>query len=57
VEWEKIPKEVCVNLIESMPRRIKAVIKAKGGNTRYQHKNWFIECGALLNLYKFRKTF
>ena len=35
VEWERIPKEVCGNLIESMPRRITAVIKAKGGNTRY----------------------
>lgn len=34
-EWEKIPPEVCVGLIESMPRRIKAVIKAKGGNTKY----------------------
>jgi hypothetical protein len=35
VEWEKIPTEVCVGLIESMPRRIQAVIKAKGGNTKY----------------------
>ena len=35
VEWERIPKEVCRNLIESMPRRTEAVIKAKGGNTRY----------------------
>ena len=35
VEWEKIPPEVCVGLIESMPRRIQAVIKAKGGNTKY----------------------
>ena len=28
-EWEKIPKEVCQNLIESMPRRLAAVIRAK----------------------------
>jgi transposase len=35
VEWERIPKEVCGNLIESMPRRIQAVIKAKGGQTKY----------------------
>ena len=35
VEWEKIPKEVCQNLIESMPRRVQAVIKAKGGYTKY----------------------
>ena len=34
-EWEKIPKEVCQNLIESMPRRVAAVIKAKGGYTKY----------------------
>jgi transposase len=34
-EWEKIPKETCLNLIESMPRRVQAVIKAKGGNTKY----------------------
>ena len=35
VEWEKIPVEVCQNLIESMPRRVEAVIKAKGGYTKY----------------------
>jgi hypothetical protein len=34
-EWDKIPAEVCKNLIESMPRRIEAVLKAKGGNTKY----------------------
>jgi hypothetical protein len=34
-EWNKIPVEVCQNLIESMPRRMEAVIKAKGGNTKY----------------------
>jgi hypothetical protein len=35
VEWKKITKEECQKLIESMPRRIAAVIKAKGGNTKY----------------------
>ena len=35
VEWDRIPKEVCRNLIESMPRRIEAVIKAKGAQTKY----------------------
>ncbi len=35
-EWNAIPKDVCVKLIESMPQRVKAVIKAKGGYTRYQ---------------------
>ena len=34
-EWNKISPEVCQNLIESMPRRIQAVIKAKGGHTKY----------------------
>jgi len=34
-EWNKIPPETCQNLIESMPRRIQAVIKAKGGHTKY----------------------
>ena len=29
-EWNKLPPETCQNLIESMPRRIQAVIKAKG---------------------------
>ena len=34
-EWNKIPSEVCHNLIESMPRHVEAVIKAKGGYTKY----------------------
>jgi transposase len=34
-EWNGIPAEVCQKLIESMPRRIEAVIKAKGGHTKY----------------------
>ena len=34
-EWEKIPKEVCLDLIKSMPRRVAAVLKAKGGYTKY----------------------
>jgi transposase len=34
-EWEEIKPEVCQNLIESMPRRLEAVIKAKGGHTKY----------------------
>ena len=34
-EWNEIAPEVCQNLIESMPRRIQAVIKAKGGYTKY----------------------
>ena len=34
-EWEKIDKDICQNLVESMPRRIEAVIKAKGMWTDY----------------------
>ena len=34
-EWEDIPTSECQKLIESMPRRIEAVIKAKGGYTKY----------------------
>jgi len=34
-EWDKIPPEVCQNLIESMPRRVEVVLKVKGGYTKY----------------------
>jgi hypothetical protein len=34
-EWNKIPTEVCQNLIESMPRCVEAILKAKGGYTKY----------------------
>ena len=40
-EWNKIPPEVCQNLIESMLRCIEAVLKAKGGYTKCQQKNRF----------------
>jgi transposase len=33
--WNEIPASVCQNLIESMPRRVAAVAKAKGGYTKY----------------------
>ena len=33
--WNNIDPAVCQKLIESMPRRIEAVLKAKGGHTRY----------------------
>jgi DDE superfamily endonuclease len=35
VEWDRIPVEECQKLIESMPRRVQAVIRAKGGYTKY----------------------
>ncbi len=34
-EWDKIEPEVCQGLIESMPRCMEAVLKAKGGYTKY----------------------
>lgn len=34
-EWRDIPTERCQALIRSMPKRIEAVIKAKGGHTKY----------------------
>ena len=34
-EWNEIPPEVCQRLIESMPRRIEAVIRVNGGHTKY----------------------
>jgi hypothetical protein len=33
--WNDIPPDVYQNLIESMPRRIQAVIKAQGRWTKY----------------------
>ena len=34
-EWYKIEVGECQRLIESMPRRVQEVIKAKGGYTSY----------------------
>ena len=34
-EWGQIPQRVLNNLVESIPRRIQAVIKAKGHSTKY----------------------
>ena len=34
-ELDKIPVQVCTDLIENMPRRVDAVLKAKGGYTKY----------------------
>uniref|UniRef100_A0A3B1K6C0 Tc1-like transposase DDE domain-containing protein n=1 Tax=Astyanax mexicanus TaxID=7994 RepID=A0A3B1K6C0_ASTMX len=33
--WHQIDAEYCLSLIKSMPQRLKAVIKAKGGATKY----------------------
>ena len=37
VEWKKIAMKGCQKLIESMSRRVVAVIKTKGGHTKYQN--------------------
>ena len=34
-EWGATPASVCRDLVESMPRRVAAVIRAKGGYTKY----------------------
>lgn len=34
-EWELIPTAMIQTLYESMPRRVEAVLKARGGNTKY----------------------
>ncbi|KAF9449129.1 hypothetical protein P691DRAFT_668050, partial [Macrolepiota fuliginosa MF-IS2] len=34
-EWDAIKPDVCQNLIESMPRRVQAILKAKGAHTKY----------------------
>ena len=34
-EWEKITPDICNTLIQNMPKRLAAVIKAKGGVTKY----------------------
>jgi transposase len=35
IEWERIPADFCRALINSMPERVGAVIKSKGGYTKY----------------------
>jgi hypothetical protein len=33
-EWEKLPKNRCAKLVASYPRRLQAVITAKGASTK-----------------------
>jgi transposase len=33
--WRSVRPETVRNLIESMPRRVQAVVQAKGGHTKY----------------------
>lgn len=34
-EWNKISNELCYDLVASMPKRCRAVIKARGGSIKY----------------------
>lgn len=34
-EWERIPQETIKDILASMPRRMQAVISARGGHTQY----------------------
>ena len=34
-KWQKLPKYRCAKLVASYPRRLKAVIVAKGSSTKY----------------------
>ena len=34
-EWEKLPKYRCAKLVVSYPRRLEAVVAAKGASTKY----------------------
>ncbi len=34
-EWKKIPVATCEALVNSMPKRVKAVLENKGGHTKY----------------------
>ena len=34
-EWSNIPTDTLLNLVDSLPRRVEAVIAAKGGPTQY----------------------
>ena len=33
--WYNIPSEICRNLVDSMPRRLAAILKMKGHATKY----------------------
>ena len=38
LKFSKIPKELCMHLIETMPKCIRACVKAHGGHAKYQIK-------------------
>jgi len=40
-EWDKLPKDFLQKLVNSVPRRIRAVIRNHGGSTSYWQKRYF----------------
>ena len=39
-EWKSIPVATCEALVNSMPRRVKAVLDNDGGHTKYWQLTW-----------------
>ena len=33
--WKEFPRELCIRLVESMPRRVRACMKNRGAHTKY----------------------
>ncbi len=36
-EWKRTPVATCEALVNSMPKRVKAVLENNGGHTKYCH--------------------
>ena len=41
-EWKSIPVTTCETLVNSMPRRVKAVLENGGGHTKYWQLTWYM---------------
>ena len=52
-EWNALPEKLLLSLVHSMPRRIRAVIKTKGGHTKYYLHTGWIEGGRFFNLLQY----
>ena len=39
-EWKSIPVATCEALVNSMPRRVKAILDIDGGHTKYWELTW-----------------
>ena len=52
-EWEKLPKYMCAQLVVSYPRRLKALIAAKGASTKYRVKGLNNYVNVIFKLYFF----